>query len=117
MSTTPPPPPSMPPTGQQPMSDSDARLWAMLGHLSGIILSGLGFLLVVGSAAGAYGIANERKWGYGLGVAMSFLPFILRLLAGQSLSGGSIINLMFEVALVALLLHTMSREYVRIWFR
>ena len=48
---------------------------------------------------------------------MAFMPFGLRLAAGESLAGGSLINLMFEVGLVALLLHTMSREYVRIWFR
>ena len=27
--------------------------------------------------AGGYGIANEKKWGYGLGVAMAVLPFVL----------------------------------------
>lgn len=47
MSTTPPPPPSMPPTGQQPMSDADARLWAMLGQLGGIILGFIGPLIVM----------------------------------------------------------------------
>ena len=49
MSTTPPPPPPMqpPPAGQQPMSDSDARLWAMLGQLSGILLSFIGPLIVM----------------------------------------------------------------------
>ena len=44
MSTTPPPPPS---SGVQPMSDSDARLWAMLGQLSGIILGFIGPLIVM----------------------------------------------------------------------
>ncbi|MFM1966589.1 MAG: hypothetical protein RL134_2314 [Actinomycetota bacterium] len=50
MSTTPPPPPPTPPTppaGQQPMSDSDARLWAMLGQLGGIILGFLAPLIVM----------------------------------------------------------------------
>ena len=48
MSTTPPPPPplSVPPD-QQPMSDSDARLWAMLGQLGGIILCFIGPLIVM----------------------------------------------------------------------
>jgi uncharacterized Tic20 family protein len=45
MSTTPPPPPV--PPSQQPMSDSDARLWAMLGQLSGIILGFVGPLIVM----------------------------------------------------------------------
>jgi uncharacterized Tic20 family protein len=47
MSTPPPPPPATPPTGQQPLSDADARLWAMLGQLSGIILSFIGPLIIM----------------------------------------------------------------------
>jgi uncharacterized Tic20 family protein len=45
MSTTPPPPP-MPP-GQPPMSESDARLWAMLAHLSGIVIAIIGPLIIM----------------------------------------------------------------------
>ena len=76
-------------------------------------------LAVAGSVAGGYGIANEKKWGYALGVAMAFFPFALRLYYGGAdavLSTG-IINLMFEIALVALLLHPQSRDYQRIWFK
>lgn len=47
MSTTPPPPPATPPVGPQPMSESDARLWAMLGQLSGILLGFIGPLIVM----------------------------------------------------------------------
>ena len=47
MSTPPPPPPTTPPTGQQPLSDADARLWAMLGPLSGILLSFIGPLIIM----------------------------------------------------------------------
>lgn len=53
MSTTPPPPPPQPPSspppppGQQPMSDSDARLWAMLAHLSGIVIAIIGPLIIM----------------------------------------------------------------------
>ena len=75
-------------------------------------------LIMVGQAAAGYGIANERKWGYALGIAVSVLPFVLRFLdSGDPLSGTNIISLMFEVALVALLLHPQSREYQRIWFK
>ena len=69
------------------------------------------------NAAAGFGIANERKWGYGLGIVMAILPFGLRLMWGQSLLGASIVNLMFEIALVALLLHPQSRDYQRIWFK
>lgn len=53
MSTTPPPPPPPPASGppptpaQQPMSDSDARLWAMLSHLSGIVIAIIGPLIIM----------------------------------------------------------------------
>ncbi len=69
-----------------------------------------------GVAAG-YGIANEQKWGYGLGVAMAFLPFVLRLAFGVGVFSTGLINLMFEIALIALLLHAQSRDYQRIWFK
>jgi hypothetical protein len=47
---------------------------------------------------------------------MAFLPFVYRLATHQSLLGYSVINLMFEAALVALLLHPQSRDHQRIWF-
>ena len=83
----------------------------------GGLFSVFGLLIIAGSAAAGFGIANEQKWGYGVGVAMAFLPFALRLLSGSSFLGYSIINLMFEIALVALLLHPQSRDYQRIWFK
>ena len=74
-------------------------------------------LAVVGAAAGAYGIANEQKWGYFLGLAMAFFPFALRVYYGVGIFSTGLINLMFEIALVALLLHPQSRDYQRIWFK
>ena len=76
-------------------------------------------LIAVGGAAAGYGIANERKWGYYLGVAMAFLPFGLRAYyggLGEVLSTDAL-TLLFEIALVALLLHPQSRDYQRIWFK
>jgi len=72
---------------------------------------------VIGGVAAGNGIANERKWGYWLGLALAFLPFGLRFLLYGNPFGISVINLMFEIALVALLLHPQSREYQRIWFK
>jgi hypothetical protein len=66
------------------------------------------------------GIANERKWGYLLGVAAAVFPFVFRLLVSRRINGMvqvDLLTLAFEVALVALLLHTQSREYQRIWFK
>lgn len=88
-----------------------------------LLRAGVFPLLFLGAAAGSvaagYGIANEQKWGYALGVAMAFLPFLLRLYygGGDAVFSTGLINLMFEIALVALLLHAQSRDYQRIWFK
>jgi uncharacterized membrane protein len=77
-----------------------------------------GILLIVAGVAAGYNIANERRFGYALGIVMAFLPFGLRFLVfGNPLEGAGLIKLIFEVALVALLLHPMSRDYQRIWFK
>ena len=76
--------------------------------------------VAAGGVAAGYGIANEKKWGYWLGVFVAFLPFVLRLLSGGPdavLDTGRLLNLMFEIALVALLLHPQSRDYQRVWFK
>ena len=78
-------------------------------------------ILYVASAIGAgiagYGIANERKWAYGLGVAMAVFPFALRFFYSGNPLSSNLLSLMFEIALVALLLHPQSRDYQRIWFK
>lgn len=84
--------------------------------IGGGVFSAFGILLIAGGVGAGFGIANERRWGYGLGLLMAFLPFILRLAYGVGLLGYSLINLMFEIALIALLLHPQSRDYQRIWF-
>jgi hypothetical protein len=87
--------------------------------LSGGIFSGLGLVIIVGSVAAGYGIANERKWGYflGIGIAVFFLlPFALSLLHNGTF-GGNAIGLLFAVAKFALLVHPQSRSYQRIWFK
>jgi hypothetical protein len=87
--------------------------------LSGGIFSGLGLIIIVGSVAAGYGIANERKWGYflGIGIAVFFLlPFALTLVDNGNL-GGNMIGLLFAIAKFALLVHPQSRSYQRIWFK
>jgi peptidoglycan/LPS O-acetylase OafA/YrhL len=81
-------------------------------------------LIVAGGVAAGYGIANERKWGYKLGVAIAALPLVVVLyvcIAEQLSPLDSrvigIIPLMFNVAVFALLVHPQSREYQRIWFK
>jgi hypothetical protein len=90
---------------------------AALTLLFGGLFSRYGLLLVVGYVAAGYGIANEKKWGYGLGLAMAFLPFLLQIILFHNPFAADFITLLFEIALVALLLHPQSREYQRIWFK
>jgi hypothetical protein len=77
--------------------------------------------VVVGGVAGAYLIANEKKWGYYLGLAVAGVALLGRLYVGVryrvSPLDYDIIGFAFDVALVALLLHTQTREYTRIWFK
>lgn len=77
-------------------------------------------LIGIGLAAGGYGIANEKKWGYSLAV----IAAVVQLLVVFSLNGSAtftnvfaLMTFLFDGALVALLLHPMSRDYQRIWFR
>jgi hypothetical protein len=89
-------------------------LFNLLGGLGGLTL--IGFVL----AGGAYGIANEKKWGYSLAVGGSIVQVLvlfayLGVATLTNLSG--LIDLIFFGALVGLLLHPMSRDYQRIWFR
>jgi hypothetical protein len=72
---------------------------------------------IIGGLVAGFGIANEKKWGYALGIAMSIFPFALRFYYSGSPLGSDLLNLMFEIALVALLLHPQSRDYQRIWFK
>ena len=76
-------------------------------------------LVAVAMAGAGYGIANEKKWGYGLGVGVAILrvAFLIALYRIDVLEFPIILSLMFDGALVALLLHPMSRDYQRIWFK
>ncbi len=92
---------------------------AVLLMLTGGLFGPLGLLFAAGSAGGAYGMANSKKWGYGLAVGISILALALPFLFGLSLSSMvryHTVQLMMSVALVALLVHPQSREYQRIWF-
>ncbi len=95
---------------------------AVFGLLFGVASRSVivALFIIVGLAAGGFGIANEKKWGYGLAVAAAVAQ-VLALLAlfGASTftTFGPLFSFMFDAALVALLLHPMSRDYQRIWFR
>jgi hypothetical protein len=85
--------------------------------ISGGLFDPVLLAIVAGGVAAGYGIANEKKWGYAFGIAMAVLPFVLRLVFLSNPFGTDLITLMFQIALLALLLHPQSREYQRIWFK
>jgi hypothetical protein len=99
----------------------------------------LAWIVIIALAVAAgYFISQEKKIGYYLGVAASLAPFVIniwvtldnkfkvfygsptiseRLFLGSLSDFGTLLWLMFTVALVILLLHPMSRDYVRVWFK
>jgi hypothetical protein len=97
---------------------------AVFGLIFGNILyfwsSLVGIAGLAGFAAGGFGIANEKRWGYNLalGVAGAEAATLLYIFLSPDYDAGSslFISLMFSIALVALLLHPQSREYQKIWF-
>jgi hypothetical protein len=94
---------------------------AVFGLLFGIVAINIlvGLLTIVGLAVGGYGIANEWKWGYGVAVAASVLQLVMffAFFGFEVFEFPVIITLLFDGALVGLLLHPESRSYQRIWFK
>ena len=100
----------------QPQTLQIATLLLYLDAFFAFLALVLLFALAYGGAA--YGVANGKKWGYGLALAVSGLRLVT-LVAGSSIDQVvrlHTIELMFAVALLALLLHPQSREYQKIWF-
>ena len=85
----------------------------------------IGLLSVALYAAGGWLMANDRKLGYQLAIVAAVSPFFLRLWAYQGIpasvydkiSDGSTLELLFDVALVALILHPHSRNHQKIWYK
>jgi hypothetical protein len=92
---------------------------ALLGLIIGIVnargFGHLALVVVIAEVAGAFGVANERRWGYWIALVASLLPLALAL-AGI-FNSGELLTLLFQIALVALLVHPISRHYYRIYFR
>ena len=93
----------------------------VFGLLLGAFLTVSSLVEAVGLVLAAFGIANERRWGYILGVVVASLTLVGSLLDviqdinNLSRTFSQLIGLLFDVALVALLLHPMSRNYQRYW--
>jgi hypothetical protein len=95
----------------------DAVFGLLFGSIATSLLAGL--VTIVLLAAGGFGIANEKKWGYAVAVTGAVLQVVMlfAVFGIGVFTSTAIISLLFDGALVALLLHPMSREYQRIWFK
>jgi hypothetical protein len=74
-------------------------------------------IILFGSVAAGLGVANEKKLGYYFAIVMAFLPLGFRLAYGTLFVPVGLISLLFEIALVVALLHPVSRNYVKLWFK
>ena len=92
-------------------------LTAVFGLL-GILLGAYPIAELIPLALGVagYAVANEKRWGYRLGVALAAFNVLVDLYVLVLGAYGIILTLLFAVVLLALLLHHQSREYERIWF-
>ena len=102
----------------------------ILGYLSAVFgVLGLGgidplfLLLFIGVGVGAFGSANNQRWGYYLLAICSLLLALFWLVVlAYALNNGvvSILRAMnrtvFPTALAAAALHRHSREYQKVWF-
>jgi uncharacterized membrane protein (DUF2068 family) len=106
----------------QPQTLQGAVLFSYLSAalaLLTFLVAGAGpVLILVLLAVAAYGIANNRRWGYWSAVVLSCLYLLAQVVFFIAGGGfGGLLNLLFAALLVALLLHPQSREYQRVWFR
>jgi hypothetical protein len=95
-----------------------ALLFGLSSSFAGV--RAIDLLPIAAGVLGAYGIANERRWGYYLAIVVAFVPFVFGAIFNTDhnpFGGASPITLLFEIALVALLLHPQSREYQKVWFK
>jgi hypothetical protein len=109
----------------QPQTLQSSVILLYLSAALDLVFGGFGtivILLAVGRVAAGWGCANERRWGYQLGVAMAVLPFLL-LFAAIGVDGifdnllQVLVTFAFDIVLLVLILHRDSRGYQRIWFR
>lgn len=78
---------------------------------------GFGILLPLAEALGAFGLANERKWGYWVALGAASLPVLLYLqVIGSGVYFSALITLLVRGVIVAFLLHPASRSYKTVYF-
>ena len=106
----------------QPQTLYMATILCYVDAIFGLLFSGglLMKIFIAGLlAVGALGIANEKKWGYAVAVGGAVLQVVMLFAwyGSAVFTSTVLISFLFDAALVALLVHPMSREYQRIWFK
>jgi hypothetical protein len=75
-----------------------------------------GLVVIAAHVLGGLLMANDLKIGYKIALVAAFSPFVSNLIVYQSLIAHSFLNAAFDIALIALLLHTQSRAHQKVWF-
>jgi hypothetical protein len=104
----------------QPQTLYGATILCYIDAFFGLItFSPILVLIAIALGAGGFGIANEKKWGYNVatGAAVVQVALLILIYGFNVLGFPLILNLMFDGLLVGLLVHPLSRDYQRIWFR
>jgi hypothetical protein len=107
----------------QPPSLQNATILFYLNAVFAVVFMDYFFLLKIVGVGAGFGIANEKKWGYYLGIAVAIIPLITTL--GWLVGGGYgmnqffnlLIMILFQILLVGFVLHPASRSYQKIWFK
>ena len=77
--------------------------------------------VAVGGVYAGYLIAQEKKLGWYLGIAVAALPIVSKLIYCFRYQISplrlDLVTWIFEIAVLALVLHVQSRNYVRLWFK
>ena len=76
-----------------------------------------GIVVIAAHALGGLLMANELKIGYAIALVAAFSRFVSNLIVHRTLVPYSFLNVVFDVALCALLLHNQSRSHQKVWFR
>ena len=102
--------------GSQPQTLQGAVMLCYLTAVFGLIGLLLGAypvaeLIPLALGAAGFGVANEKRWGFRLGVALAALNVLVDVYVLFLGAVGILITLLFAVVLLALFLHTQSREY------
>src|SRR5215207_1600180 len=101
----------------------DAAWGLIFGSIYFVYGAGPGVLCLASAVVAAWAIANERQWGYLLGVVVSSVGAFFLAVVVINDGPDAIFDLEFLIlaipiiAQLLLLLHPQSREYQRIWFK